>query len=151
MPVPNTAVGSTPSTADDSGERSCRRRHCHSCFFSPTAPPADSALNSAYWPFQSSIDLLRAMDTMDLILTPQHKASPNPGRSRFEQTGRPGKLAAAARSEHTQPTPVPPSATDQPAQGPNQNSTHRKTFASSFKSTTTVCQLSGQIPLDMLP
>ncbi|WKT53765.1 hypothetical protein QSH57_004349 [Fusarium oxysporum f. sp. vasinfectum] len=61
MPVPNTAVGSTPSTADDSGERSCRRRHCHSCFFSPTAPPADSALNSAYWPFQSSIDLLRAM------------------------------------------------------------------------------------------
>ncbi|KAJ0137724.1 ABC transporter gloK [Fusarium oxysporum f. sp. albedinis] len=48
MPVPNTAVGSTPSTADDSGERSCRRRHCHSCFFSPTAPPADSAHDSAY-------------------------------------------------------------------------------------------------------
>ncbi|EXL65443.1 hypothetical protein FOPG_18332 [Fusarium oxysporum f. sp. conglutinans race 2 54008] len=78
-------------------------------------------------------------------------ARPNPGRSRFERTGRPGKLAAAARSEHTQPTPVPPSVSDQPAQGPNQNSTHRKTSASSFKSATTVCQLSGQIPLDMLP
>jgi hypothetical protein len=34
-------------------------------------------------------------------------ARPNPGRSRFERTGRPGRLAAGARSEHAQPPPQP--------------------------------------------